>query len=153
MQRPEEPLSGSEKAGFQSWRHQTCRAGYAKQVSCFLGLLYGPGACLLPAGYSGPVASNLGHRHRPVFSQFCKHTPSFQSPEYILGFVTQPGSPLPAMHTWTGLSPQDLASKVHLSPKGGLINSAHCLCLHTLRNWPQGPNHPNQTGLASPGRP
>lgn len=57
------------------------------------------------------------------------------------------------MHTWIGLSPQDLASKVHLSQKGGLINSAHCLCLHTLRNWRQGPNHPNQTGLASPGRP
>lgn len=59
VQRPEEPLSGSEKAGFQSWGPevpcQLCKAG----ASCFLGLLYGPGTCLLPAGYSRPVPRTL----------------------------------------------------------------------------------------------
>lgn len=115
VQRPEEPRSGSEKAGFQSWGHQKGRAGYAKQVhlaswGSFMGLVHVS---------SQPGTHGLSPRTLDTETGQSSHSsvnthPALRARNAFSALSHKPGYPLTATHTWTGLSPQDLASKVHL---------------------------------------
>lgn len=132
-----------------------CQAG----VSCFLGSFMGLVLVSSQPGTQGLSPRTLG---RLVLSQLCRLCP--HSLEHTLSLVTNQAVPLqPGTHgqacplmpcTQTGLSPQDLASKVHLCMRNeASLTQCNCLCFCTPRNWPQGPNHPSQTGLASTGSP
>lgn len=93
------------KNSSQEVKRQFFRAGGTRSATLamqsrstlLLGLLYGPGACFLPARYSGLVTSNPGHRSRLVPSQLCR--PCLHSLEHTLSLVTNQAVPSqPCIH-------------------------------------------------------